>query len=60
MSVSRRKRTVQISDEGLRCFIQWARENVPDVVYNPTVARGVLDAYAQVREAVPGAGHPTR
>lgn len=47
-----RVRRIAISDDGLRCFIQWARLNTEDIVLDPVIARNVLQAYAGVASAI--------
>lgn len=46
------RRRIRITDDGLICFVRWARLNDPDLVLDPVVARQVLEAYAGVAAAI--------
>ena len=48
----RYRRRIRISDDGLICFVRWARLNSADIVLDPIIARGVLEAYAGIASAI--------
>ena len=52
MVVRPRVRRIAITDAGLRCFVQWARNNPAATVLDPVVARRAFEAYAGVASAI--------
>lgn len=53
-----KRRTLYISDEGLRCFVEWCRLNDEQITSNIPVVRGVLEAYATVESPPTGEVKP--
>lgn len=38
----------KMTDEALVCFVLWCRANEARIVFNPAIARRVMDAYRRI------------